>query len=856
MTILMIFLATATLLLPLIAVAGPYCAQNTTFSETGFCFEYQRSLSCSGVLLGKTVYLPFFENYTVEQTIARQEAFTVTIMATLIANQGLISEECLTVGDAWACNAVYPPCTKASATEGIPQLPCESFCQDLWSACSVAFNQFNIGTILGTKTFDVDEFAFPSCPGGPGNGTFQVDPQPTDVFGERDIRALGAFPRGYLGQPRNPANSANFKLLNGTSVNVPCFTPPVPAEPLNISSFLPAPSCPFPLELDATGTCVIPCPFPVIAVDKQAQIENAFVVPGLISLFFCVFVLLDSLFVIAESQGFAKLLNLRKKFLNANHSKTEENTTSGTGVNTTSKSGSKRRRNALRAATVYSLMGALLGIIYFFVGPMVTLIRKQFVSCGIAPVTINLGNVALGTADLTDSFCEAQRVAPFLLQMIFNLILYAIVQVFVVVTEKSRRWNDRQKLAFEVSLISYCAGIPVLFLIIALKEDHLSTDVVDFITQFSRNSAVCVPRLTVGQEVTLIWMPFTITGILITWLSLFIYSHLSLISNGVNEFNAPGNQKNSSAVALRLLMTRLSGLGIATFCVTLMFIAASASLIRSVSNFAPKFNTFFGCQAATKLTCQNCTDLSNEMLASIPSAVSFAAQIFAMSSISLLFGGFFAAQSFARLYKEYQDGTLKLKLTYMWQGKALAMAKANMLESSIHSFTPLHEAGKSFTNMSEKLNETKDAVRESCLSIMYGRYKNWRHSHLGRGRGEVFRWQKRRTMKKKKFDFVPSAWNSRAENVSKVQRPGMMQSLSTDSSNKTKTSGWRTSFTTPRKESSVPEGSIAWNKNFLYDSSDSAAPNRQKASSPVQSIEDDDDFDATMRRPPSRCPSI
>jgi len=191
------------------------CRQTKNESLVGICFTYPPvGGSCSSVIGGQQVYL------AVNQTIQAQEVFALTIMATLRQNRGLVDDNCLVVGDAFACNTVYPSCTRTVPSnpfsEGIPALPCESFCQSLWSACNVPFNQFNLGTILGTKTFDVQDFSFPHCPSTvAGVGTFEQGGQPADIFGVRFIRALGAFPIGYKGQPRNPPTAATGSATAG-----------------------------------------------------------------------------------------------------------------------------------------------------------------------------------------------------------------------------------------------------------------------------------------------------------------------------------------------------------------------------------------------------------------------------------------------------------------------------------------------------------------------------------------------------------------------------------------------------------------------------------------------------------------
>jgi len=305
--------------------------------------------------------------------------------------------------------------------------------------------------------------------------------------------------------------------------------------------------------------------------------------------------------------------------------------------------------------------------------------------------------------------------------------------------------------------MSYCAGIPILFMIVAASKDQLSTSLADFITQFSRNSAICVMRLSVGDEVVLIFLPFIITGVAICGLSYYIYTHLSVINQNVQGIMSPGKdqKQSSSAVALRLLMIRLSFLGIATFIVLIVFIAATAQLMDSMAVFAPRFNAFFLCTATQATTCSTCEAERVLMLDKLPPSVAFAAQIAAMSSITLLFGGFFAAQSAARLYKEYQDGSLKIKIVNLWYGRPVNFGRTGEgMESSFQSFT--NEG---------PLSKIPDAVKESCATLFCLRMKRFRDSiRDGRARGQVFRWAKGKPVKPRKTGFtVANAWTSSAK---------------------------------------------------------------------------------------------
>jgi hypothetical protein len=699
---------------------------------TGGCQTYPANGNlCSRYIGGASVYIAQGMSIPILDSIA------LKMTSVLQINRGSVGDECRLIGDAFICNSIFMSCKAASATEGIPTPPCQSYCEAFWKKCQAGFDAFYTAAILALGQ-PKESFSFPHC--GP-KATFTADPQPQDVFGVRPMPGLGPFPVAFTNLTRYPPASLPFKLLNNSQVTVQCLPTPSAAvigtTPLDVTVFGQPIQCPFPL-IDVDGDCKIPCPFPVIPVDQQDQIGLAFVVPALIALFFCLFVFADSLFVIAESQGFNELIRRPKQLMSGGGSasdlmSTDDATSTGVG---SGKSGSRRRRQALRAATLYSLLGAVLGIIYFFIGPMITLIRKSQVSCGVDPRPIDLLNLILGNAETSDSFCKAQRVAPFILQMVFNLILYAIVRVFMVVTERSRRMSEKQLRIFDILLVSYCAGIPILFLIIASARDQLSTNLIDFITQFSRNSAICVPRLTVAEEVILIFLPFIVTGIMICALSYYIYTHLQQINQNVQGLmseNKTGGQ-SSSAVALRLLMVRLSFLGIFTFLILMVFISASATLMQAMSVFSPRFNNFFLCQSTQATTCKTCDAERALMLDKLPPSSAFGAQIAAMSSITLLFGAFFAAQSISRLYKEYQDGTLKIKIYNLWYGRKIAQG--------FQSFSPM--VGETVGRAKQSFSVMPETVKESFTSLWYGRFRRWRKSmrYVGRSRGPVFRWQK------------------------------------------------------------------------------------------------------------------
>ena len=57
---------------------------------------------------------------------------------------------------------------------------------------------------------------------------------------------------------------------------------------------------------------MVPCPFPIISSSEANKAVIAFVVPGLISVFLCAFVFLDSVWVIFEATGGSLVRALRR----------------------------------------------------------------------------------------------------------------------------------------------------------------------------------------------------------------------------------------------------------------------------------------------------------------------------------------------------------------------------------------------------------------------------------------------------------------------------------------------------------------------------------------------------------------
>jgi len=190
-----------------------------------------------------------------------------------------------------------------------------------------------------------------------------------------------------------------------------------------------------------------------------------------------------------------------------------------------------------------------------------------------------------------------------------------------------------------------------------------------------------------STQIILIYMPFVITGALVSVLALFIFVDLVRIQRKVGKVGM--KNKTASDTALLLLIVRLAILGLSTFVVLIVFIATTGTVIEETNSFTSAFNNWFGCTttaftwygafcargAKRGLTCRARSDQDTCLVdktdadAQRPTVAVIALQLACMSTITALFGGFFALQSLSRLYKEFMDGSLGRKVSNICHGR-------------------------------------------------------------------------------------------------------------------------------------------------------------------------------------------
>jgi hypothetical protein len=257
----------------------------------------------------------------------------------------------------------------------------------------------------------------------------------------------------------------------------------------------------------------------------------------------------------------------------------------------------------------------------------------------------------------------------------FNLVLYAMVSVFFRIDQKFKSLSESSQRALQALLWAYCAGVPLVALIVSFALDKLSEDLFVAASQLARQATMCQLRLLPEVvEIVLLDLPFIVTGVLICVASLVILVKIVWITNNAthgqkevvsNEQLSPAaltyKVKSSQDHAMQQLIQRLAFLGLSTFVVLIVFMSATGVFQSQLETYGPLFQTYSSCQTQG-FACLDCAQYKTEALAQRPSAGTMATQLASMASVVLLFGGFFTLQSVARLRQEHRDGSLQQKL--------------------------------------------------------------------------------------------------------------------------------------------------------------------------------------------------
>jgi len=653
--------------IPSLSSAIANCAVSSV--EQGTCQSYPADGLCTPFLpANASVYIPS------QLTVAYFEQLVASAFQLAETNKEIAGPACFQKIVQLICVKTFLSCVPSPVAGGVEDLPilaCASFCADVWDVCAEPFRLYWLNVIAG----NYQTSPLPNCAlGGTFNASWGAQPQPPDTFGGRVVPKNIPTITGLLNIRQFPVGIYRYQYTSNTSLGSELLTCNTPPNSVNITDIVfPEVQCQSPLLSDGRNGCVMPCPFTVFDDEVNQAMQAAYVGPAILGLILCVFVCVDSLWLVGESYGCqTRARRLLPTPLPAVSGVSQRNGT-GEGTNNSSNTGQSSRimviKKPLQASTFYALSGSILGLIYFFVGPLGTLQYGSSISC--AAPTIDIFSIGEGAILDDPPSCTAQRASPFVLQAIFNLILNSMVRVYIVV--RNEKMSPRMTTLIDIVLFGYCIGEPMLALFFAFYFDQLSTDVFDASVQLSRQSVVCMVRLTRIQEWIILYVPFFVTGSAVIIMSVMITRHL----NSIRKRVAKTKIKNSSAdLGMRLLIQRLVGLGLATFVTLCVVIGTSVAYTVELGAFSPALITYLQCvqSVGTSLQCVDCNVWKKLYQDSEVTPSVLGAQLASESMIVVLFAGFFFAQTLARIYKQRLEA-MQAGLT-----KVIEVAKKNIVD--------------------------------------------------------------------------------------------------------------------------------------------------------------------------------
>jgi hypothetical protein len=508
--------------------------------------------------------------------------------------RALLGEACLLLTDAFLCTSRIPRCQANTTSvyplnEEVPILPCNTLCTSYWDTCRATFELYRSNIIK--EDFALSDIAncVPTTTPTPRPGTF-LPPydQPPDVVGGRP--ALNYLPniRGLLGVLEFPVGPYNFTYADGSTIEMQCWNPPTTIS----TEIQVVVTCtdPFILNVEAQ-TCILPCPFPVFDPNQAMDIRAALIGPAIAGVILCVFVFLDALLVVLDSRNVRlnccySCVGRARAAMSSEHVSTVQSSGAGSASN----AGHRQVKKQIRASTYYALLGGICGVTYFLVGPLPSLLFANDVSCG--GQSLDFNQILAGTSPQDPAGCLAQRASPFVLQLMFNLILFAMVKIFMVIDDRAKKLEANAKRLIGAALYCYCVGLPVLCLSVTFSLDKLSTEGAVASIQLARQATLCQARVSQLAEIILIYLPFILTGILVTIVSIVILFKIKAVQDKVATLStsgpgSPQKVKSAGDIALQQLMQRLAFLGLATFVVLIVLIASTSVFLSELTAYAP-----------------------------------------------------------------------------------------------------------------------------------------------------------------------------------------------------------------------------------------------------------------------------
>ena len=111
------------------------------------------------------------------------------------------------------------------------------------------------------------------------------------------------------------------------------------------------------------------------------------------------------------------------------------------------------KKKMSKTSTKYAGIGSSLGLLFFLVGPLMSLVEGDQISCPVDGTNVGIMGILNGEETTSSFQCATQRSSYFILQLLFNVIFYSMLSVQLIVTDRMKSLSSRTK--GELSFLLY-----------------------------------------------------------------------------------------------------------------------------------------------------------------------------------------------------------------------------------------------------------------------------------------------------------------------------------------------------------------------------------------------------------------
>lgn len=261
-----------------------------------------------------------------------------------------------------------------------------------------------------------------------------------------------------------------------------------------------------------------------------------------------------------------------------------------------------KREQSKETMFLFRSIVGLCGVLYMAVGPLAVVIGGD-IGCNGFPVSP--GAVDTSFVPVESVTCALNRTSVFFVMALFNTGLAHMVTTYTLLVAASRMQIARNKIKdYQVArrLVLVALGLPMVLCATMFSLDKLDPSNANYQGQLARWSMWCGPRLTSEQEIAIVYVPFSVTGLLVTAQSIRSWRLLTSLASGVAA--AQGDDSAGSMAgpnkALHQLNLKVTALGMSCAVVLVAFVTATAQLVPKFAYSSNQFIDWFQCYYSTR----------------------------------------------------------------------------------------------------------------------------------------------------------------------------------------------------------------------------------------------------------------